>query len=79
MIKKELILYLANIKYYPMKNKLIKLFEDYFKQTVSEIKLLPQSGSYRKYYRMKSKDYSIIESTLKSLQEAVHNRQSAKP
>ena len=43
-----------------MKNKLIKLFENYFKQTVSKIKLLPQSGSYRKYYRMKSKNYSVI-------------------
>ena len=43
-----------------MKEKLMNLFEDYFKQKIFEIKLLPQSGSYRKYFRIKSKNYSVI-------------------
>ncbi len=40
--------------------KLEKLFEAHFKEPVQKINLMPQSGSYRKYYRIVSQNNTVI-------------------
>lgn len=42
------------------KNELIQLFENQFKEKVSSFEMLPPSGSYREYARLKSKGHSVI-------------------
>lgn len=42
------------------KNILNKIFENWAKEKVEEILTIPQSGSYREYYRIKSKNKSAI-------------------
>lgn len=39
---------------------IINLFEETFSEKVTEIELLPNSGSYREYCRLKSSNYSVI-------------------
>ena len=42
------------------KNEIIQLFEQHFKEKVDELSMLPASGSYREYCRLKNKDRSVI-------------------
>jgi len=43
-----------------IKDQLIRLFESYFKEEVTFFELLPASGSYREYARIKSINHQVI-------------------
>lgn len=43
-----------------IKDQLIRLFESHFKEEVTFFELLPASGSYREYARLKSADHQVI-------------------
>jgi len=43
-----------------VKNKLQKIFENHFGKVVTSFELLPMSGSYREYARLKSENISVI-------------------
>jgi len=43
-----------------IKDQLIRLFESYFKEEVTFFELLPASGSYREYVRIKSTNHQVI-------------------
>ncbi len=43
-----------------LKNNLIELFEKHFGEKAKHFEILPASGSYREYYRIKSKRYQAI-------------------
>jgi len=43
-----------------IKDQLIRLFESYFKEEVTFLELLPASGSYREYVRIKSTNHQVI-------------------
>ncbi len=42
------------------KNKIIQLFENQFKESVQSFEMLPPSGSYREYCRLKNDNRSVI-------------------
>lgn len=42
------------------KNEIIQLFEQHFQEKVDEFSMLPASGSYREYCRLKNKKRSVI-------------------
>ena len=43
-----------------IKDQLIRLFESHFKEEVTFFELLPASGSYREYARLKSANHQVI-------------------
>ena len=43
-----------------IKEELIKLFENYFKEEITAFELLPPSGSYREYCRFKSENHQAL-------------------
>lgn len=51
------------------KNEIIQLFETQFNEKVESFEILPPSGSYREYCRMKNKNRSVIGSLNKDIKE----------
>jgi aminoglycoside/choline kinase family phosphotransferase len=43
-----------------IKSELIQLFEHHFQETVDRFTPMPASGSYREYYRIRSKNHSVV-------------------
>jgi aminoglycoside/choline kinase family phosphotransferase len=52
-----------------IKDQLIKLFESHFKEEVTFFELLPASGSYREYARLKSASYQVMGTYNQDLKE----------
>jgi aminoglycoside/choline kinase family phosphotransferase len=54
-----------------IQNNIIDLFEQTFNEKVSDFELLPQSGSYREYCRLKSTTHSVIGAWNNDLRENI--------